>query len=788
MSDIVEYKPGTPFPGVIGRTLDESSPAWPQPIRAKAGAPNVIFFVWDDVGYGQMSPFGGLCNTPTLEKLANRGLRYTNFHTTALCSPTRGSLLTGRNHHALGLSAITELSIGYPAHNGYMGFEHGFLSEILLEHGYNTFAVGKWHLTPPEETTTAGPFHRWPLGRGFERYYGFLGGDTDQYFPDLTYDNHPVSPPKTPEEGYHLNIDLADKAIEFIKDAHVNAPDKPFFLYYATGAGHAPHQVEPEWIEKYKGQFDMGWDEYRKIVFERQKEMGILPAGAELSAHDPDVPAWDSLSDDAKRMYARQMEVYAAFLEQTDYHFSRVLDFIESLGELDNTIVVVVSDNGASSEGGVNGTFNEALFFNNVEETLEDNLKYFDEWGSPNTFNHYSWGWTWAGDTPFRRWKRETYRGGITDPCIIFWPEGIKTPSELRPQYAHAIDIVPTILEALGIEAPETIRGVTQSSIHGVSLAHSFNDASAESKRHTQYFEMFGHRSIYHEGWKAVCPFPGPSFAEAAEKQRYFGMPLTAELLTDLDANGWELYNTIDDPAETKNLAAEMPEKLQEMAQRWYAEAGQFGVLPLASSFFVRGNVERPTIARSRQQYVYYPDAGPVSFAAAPKLYNRPHSITADVVIPEGGAEGILVTHGSRNAGYALLIKDNHLHYIHNYVGLDRFQVTSSEPVPTGAVSLRYEFEPTGKPNFKAGKGSPGRCQLYINNKLVGNLDIPYSTPNMFGVLGLSTGYAAYDSVNPKIYQAPFRFTGKIEQVVIDVSGELIKDDEAELKRLMTQQ
>ncbi len=788
MSDIIEYKPGTPFPGVIGRTLDESSPAWPEPTRAKEGAPNVIFFVLDDVGYGQLSPFGGLVNTPNLEKLAQRGLRYTNFHTTALCSPTRGCVLTGRNHHTLGLSAITELSIGYPAHNGYMGFEHGFISEALLEHGYNTFAVGKWHLAPPEETTTAGPFHRWPLGRGFERYYGFLGGDTDQWFPDLTYDNHPVPVPKTPEEGYHLNIDLADKAIEFIQDAYVNAPDKPFFLYYATGAGHAPHHVEPEWIEKYKGKFDMGWDEYRKIVFERQKEMGILPAGAELSAHDPDVPEWDSLPADAKKMYAHQMEVYAAFLEQTDYHFGRIIEFLETIGVLDNTIVVVISDNGASAEGGVNGTFNEALFFNNVEETLEDNLKYYDEWGSPNTFNHYSWGWTWAGDTPFRRWKRETYRGGVSDPCIVFWPEGIKSGNEIRTQYAHAVDLVPTILEALDVEAPAMIRGVPQSPVQGLSFAHSFDDASAETKHHTQYFEMFGHRSIYHEGWKAVCPFPGPNFVEAAEKERYFGMPLTAELLNDLDANGWELYNVVDDPAETKNLAAEMPDKVQEMAQRWYAEAGQYGVLPLASAELARMNVPRPTVSRPRQKYVYFPGGGPIAFSAAPKLYNRPHSITADVVIPDEGAEGILMTHGSRNAGYALFVKDGHLHYIHNYVGLEKFEVISSEPVPTGEVSLRYEFEPTGEPNFREGKGSPGRLQLYINNELVGNLEVPYSTPQVFGVLGASCGYAAFDSVNPAVYKAPFRFTGEIKQVVIDVSGEVIKDDEAELKRLMTQQ
>ncbi len=532
----------------------------------------------------------------------------------------------------------------------------------------------------------------------------------------------------------------------------------------------------------------MGWDEYRQVVFERQKEMGILPAGAELSAHDPDVPEWDSLTDDAKKMYARQMEVYAAFVEQTDYHFGRIIEFLERIGELDNTIIVVMSDNGASPEGGVNGTFNEGLFFNGVEETLEDNLKHFDEWGSPNTFPHYSWGWTWAGDTPFRRWKRETYRGGVSDPCIVFWPEEIKASNEIRTQYAHAIDLVPTVLEALDIESPAMIRGVPQSPVQGISFAHSFDDAEVESKHHTQYFEMFGHRSIYHEGWKAVCPFPGSSFAEAAEAGLYVGAPLTTEVLNDLDANGWELYNMKEDPAETRNLAAEMPDKVQEMAQRWYAEAGKYGALPLATFDLQRGAISGPSISRPRQQYVYYPGSAPIPYPAVPRIYNRPHSITAELVVPEGGAEGILMTQGGRLGGYALYVKDERLHYIHNYVGLEKFELVSSEPVPTGDVSLRYEFEPTGEPRFKEGKGSPGRFQLYINNKLVGNLEVPYSTPNIFGMLGASCGYAAFDSVNPAAYTAPFRFTGEIKQVSIDVSGDVIIDDEIELKRLMAQQ
>jgi arylsulfatase len=788
MDELVEYPPGTPFPGVIGRTVDESSPAWPQPVRAKEGAPNIIFFVWDDVGYGQMSAFGGLCRTPTLERLAERGLRYTNFQTTALCSPTRGCILTGRNHHSLGLSAITELSMGYPGHNGYMGFEHGFISEMLLLHGYNTFAVGKWHLTPPEETTPAGPYHRWPLGRGFERYYGFLGGDTDQWHPDLTYDNHQVRPPKTPQEGYHLNIDLADKAIEFIQDAKVSAPDKPFFLYYATGAGHAPHHVEEEWIEKYKGEFDMGWDEYRKTVFERQKELGIMPAGTQLSERDPDVPAWDSLSDEARRMYAHEMEVYAAFVEQTDHHFGRIIDFLDKIGELDNTLVVVISDNGASAEGGIHGTFNELLFFNSIEETLEDNQARADKWGGVDTFPHYSWGWTWAGDTPFRRWKRETYRGGVTDPCIISWPRGIEAVGEVRNQYTHAIDIVPTILEALGIGAPEYIRGVPQSPIQGKSFVSTFEDAGAESERVTQYFEMFGHRSIYHDGWKAVCAFPGTSFAEAAEKDWFFGMPLTVEVLEELDASGWELYHTAEDPAETRNLAGEMPEKMQEMIQRWYTEAGKYDVLPLASADIERLNVPRPTVSKPRQSFVYYPGGAMVPFAAVPRVFNRPFSITAKVVIPEGGAEGVLLALGNRHGGYSLYIKDGHLHHVHNYAGLERFKVSSPEAVPAGEAVLRYEFEPTGEPDLRKGKGTPGRSQLYINDELVASKDLPVTVPNAFGIIGLSCGYDAADAVNPDDYSAPFSFTGEIGEVVLDVSGDVIVDDEADLKRLMAEQ
>lgn len=786
--DLIHYAPGTPFPGTIGRTLETSSPAWPARPQPPEGAPNVMVVVLDDVGYGQLSVFGGPCDTPNLDRLAARGLRYSNFQTTALCSPTRGCLLTGRNHHTLGLSAITEMSLGYPAHNGVMGFEHGFLPEMLVTRGYNTFAVGKWHLTPAPETTAAGPFDRWPLGRGFERFYGFMGGDTDQWHPDLVEDNHWVPQPAQPAEGYHLNADLADHAIRFIKDAHAAAPAKPFFLWYATGAGHAPHQVEPEWIEQYRGAFDMGWDELRKITFAKQQELGLLPPGTELSERDPDVEPWDSLSDDAKRMYTRQMEVYAGFISQTDHHIGRVLDFLESIGELDDTLVIAVSDNGASAEGGHHGSRNEGLFFNLAPETLEDNLEAYDVWGSEDTFNHYSWGWTWAGDTPFRRWKRETYRGGITDPCVVSWPNGITSHGEVRQQYIHAIDVVPTVLELLGIEAPTHIRGVEQSPIAGASFVSTLGDADAPPTRTTQYSEMFGHRSIYHEGWKAVCPYPGPSLVEGAERGHPFGTFITEAILDELERSDWELYHLAEDPSECHDVAADHPDKLAELRDLWWAEAERYGALPIATGDITRLLTRRPQVGGLRKAYEFLPDGSPIPFSAAPRVYNRPHHIHADVTIPDGGAEGVLLTHGSRHGGYSLYVKDGRLHYVHNYLGLTRFGVTSTEEVPAGRHELRMELATTGSPSFLEGKGSPAEVRLFFDDRLVGAGRLPYTVPNNFGILGVSCGFAAYDSVEPDDYRAPFAFTGDVHKVTLDVSGELTVVPEAELAQLLGEQ
>ncbi len=772
------------FKGVIGRTFDQSTPWWPEPLRARAGAPNVLFVVLDDTGFGHLGCYGGLSETPNLNRLASNGLRYNNMHTTALCSPTRACILTGRNHHSNAMAGITEVSTGYPGYNGSIPFENGFLSEVLLQHGYNTFAVGKWHLTPAEQVSAAGPYDRWPLGRGFERYYGFLPGDTHQYYPELVYDNHQVEPPKTPEEGYHLTEDLADKAVQFIADAHVVAPDKPFFMYFATGAMHAPHHAPREWIERYRGRFDMGWDRAREMIHQRQLEMGVIPPGTQLSPRDPDVVAWDSLSPEEKRLYARMMEVFAGFLSHTDHQIGRILDYLERIGELENTLIMVISDNGSSAEGGPNGSVNENKFFNFVPESLEQNLAAIDDLGGPKFFNHFSWGWTWAGNTPFRRWKRETYRGGTSDPFIVHWPRGISARGEIRSQYGHAIDMAPTVLEALGIEPPEAIRGVTQSSIQGISLAYSFDDASAPSRHHTQYFEMIGHRSIYHNGWRAVCPWPGPSFTESSP----FGTPLTANDLQKLDTYGWELYNVDEDFAEVHNVAERNREILQELVTMWYVEAGKYNVLPLDGRGQQRFADPRPQLTPDMNRYVYFPDTQAVPANAAARVLNRAHSITADVEIPKGGAEGVLLCHGGNSGGYTLFVKDGKLHYVHNYLGVEEFHVQSLEDVPEGRVTLRYEFEPTGGPDIRSGRGAPGRGQLYINDKLVGQTDFETTIPILVSLgAGLSCGRNP-GSPATSMYSPPFEFTGKINSVTVDVSGNLIQDSEAQMREVMARQ
>jgi len=771
--------PDTEFHGHVGRTYDESEPWWPEETRAPADAPNVLFIVLDDVGFGQLGCYGGLVNTPNIDRLAENGLKYNNFHTTALCSPTRSCLLTGRNHHSNGMAGIAEISTGFPGYNGHIPHENGFLSETLVEHGYNTYAVGKWHLTSAESGSAAGPYDEWPLGRGFERFYGFLGGDTDQYTPTLVYDNHQIEPPATPDEGYHLTEDLAERAIRFIADAKQVDPDKPFFAYFCPGACHAPHQVPTEWADHYAGEFDMGWDEARERILDRQQRLGIVPEETDLSPQNPDVEAWSSLSDDERRLYARMMEVFAGFLEHTDAQIGRVLDYLEELGELDDTLVVLVSDNGASAEGGPTGSVNENQFFNNVPESLEENLEAIDELGGPKHFNHYPWGWAWAGDTPFQRWKREVYRGGASDPMIVHWPKGIEAAGEVREQFVHAIDLVPTVLEAAGIEAPDEVKGVAQSPIEGTSFAYTFDEPAAPERHTTQYFEMLATRAMYHDGWRAVRPWP-------------FQQPITAADLSamTLEDSGWELYDLREDFSEAHDVAPDHPAKVLEMAQLWWTEAGKYDVLPLDGRGVERLAEARPQPGKPRDQYVYYPGTEHVPENAAVKVLNRDHSITADLTVPEGGAEGVILAHGSESGGYALFVTDNHLRYVHNYVGVESYEVVADAPLPEGDVSVRMEFETTGEPDFPSGKGAPGTVRLFQNETPVGSGEIPMTIPITIGIVaGLSCGQDSVNAVADAYRdRTPFPFTGDIARVIVDVGGEPFVSEELEMQRIMARE
>ena len=667
----------------------------------------MLFIVQDDTGFGQMGCYGQPIKTPNIDALAKNGLLFNNMHTTALCSPTRSCILTGRNHHSNAMSCITEGSTGYPGGNGNIPFENGFLSEILLQHGYNTYALGKWHLTPADQISAAGPYDRWPLGRGFERYYGFLGGDTHQYYPELVYDNHSVEPEKTPEEGYHLTEDLVDKAISFIADSKQVAPNKPFFMYFCPGAAHAPHHVPKEWADKYKGKFDDGWDAYREKTFARQKELGIIPQDAELSRHDPDVPDWNTLSADEKKLYARMMEVFAGFLTHTDHHYGRLFDFLKTIGEWDNTLIMFISDNGASAEGGPTGSVNENKFFNNVPDSLEQNLATIDELGGPKTFNHYAWGWTFAGNTPFRRWKRETYRGGISDPFIVHWPKGIKAKGEVRTQYAHAIDMVPTVLEALGIEAPTNIKGVTQSPIRASASPMLSTTRRRLSKHITQYFEMLGHRSIYHDGWRAVCPWPGTSFKEAGAVLR------RADRQRQADRAGCQgtgsCTTSTKDFAENHNLAAENRAKLIEMIATWYVEAGKYNVLPIDSRGTLRLADPRPQIAVDRDELHLLSGHADGSGQRRPQCVEpaaQHHRRCRD----SQGRRRRSAALGRRCPGrlFASTCRTASSTTSTTTSGANSITLNRTSPFPEGRHKLRFEFEVTGKPDIKSGQGGAG--------------------------------------------------------------------------------
>jgi len=748
------------FKGKIGRTFDDSTPWWPPLTTPPEGSPNVLVVLLDDVGYAQFGCYGSDIATPTFDKLAGNGLRYSNYHTTALCSPTRAALLTGRNPHSVGMGRVADIVSGFPGYNSIMPASAGMISEILVRNGYATYLLGKWHLSPQGENQMGSTRERWPLGRGFERFYGFLGGETDQYHPDLVYDNHQVDPPRTPEQGYHITEDLADKAELFINDLRAAHPEKPFFMWFAPGACHAPHQAPKNFIDAYRGKFDKGWDVWREEVFARQKKSGLLPSDTILSERPHWVPEWASLSGDEKKLYSRMMEVYAGFLTHTDAQVGRVVKHIESMGELDNTIVLVMSDNGASSEGGPKGSFNEMFYFNFIPESLEENIKRIDLLGTPEAHNHYPWGWAWAGNTPFKRWKRETHEGGVTDPLIVHWPKKLGAKGEVRTQYLHSVDVMPTLLELIGIEPPTHIAGVEQQPIEGVSFAHTLGDAKAQSKHVTQCYEMLGSRALYHDGWKAVVfhqlpGLPGVPSYDGSDPNISF------------DVEQWELYHVEKDIAETNDLAREHPEKLQEMIALWWELAEKQQILPLNNQPGRFGD------KRYRQErYEYRPGIGAIPPLVAPMLRNRSFEIFAEVTVPATGVEGAIIAQGSGAGGYAVFVKDKRLHYVHNFLDLYYFSVSAEVDLPVGVHTLRVEFKSTGR--FK------GEVNLYYDDLPVGSGAIPATVPVFFGVFGLTVGYLRGSSVIRGV-EAPFSFTASaLQRVIVVPAGRSWRDPQGD--------
>ncbi|WP_137725355.1 arylsulfatase [Prescottella subtropica] len=775
------------FAGKVATDIRDSTPDWApfaEP-RAPEGAPNVLYLVWDDIGIGTWDLYGGLVEMPNLRRIADRGILLSQFHTTALCSPTRASLLTGRNPTSVGMATIEEFTDGFANASGRIPADTALLSEVLSERGWNTYAVGKWHLAPLEESNLAATKRNWPLSRGFERFYGFLGGEADQWYPNLVYDNHPVDPPASPEDGYHLSKDLADKAIEFIRDSKVIAPDKPWFTYLCPGCGHAPHHVPQEWADRYTGMFDMGYERYREIVLENQKRLGLVPADTELSPMNPYVdevsadgapwPAldtvrpWDELAADEQRLFSRMAEVFAGFVSYTDAQIGRLLDYLEESGQLDNTIVVVLSDNGASGEGGPTGSVNEYKFFNGYTDRIEDGIARIDDLGSPDTYNHYCLGWAMAFNTPYKLFKRyASHEGGIADPCLISWPDGIAARGETRDHYVNVCDVTPTVYELLGVDPPITVRGVPQRPLEGTSFRAMLSDPDAATGKTTQFYSMLGTRGIWHAGW-----FANTVHAAAPSNWSHF------------DDDRWELFHLENDRSQCHDLAAARPDLLDEMTALWFAEADRYGGLPLNDldmlSAFLR---YRPYLTGQRTSFVYYPDAAEVGPGAALEMRGRSYSILAEVRLgADGAVEGVLFAHGARLGGHTLFVRDGRLTYVYNFLGEDEQVVVASEPVAADARVLGVRFDRGGVADD--GFTPVGTVTLHVDDRAVGSLAGVRIQPAMFSGVGegIRVGRDPRRSVSRR-YSAPFRFRGgTIAKVTVDVSGEPYLDLEREIAR-----
>jgi arylsulfatase len=774
------------FKGKIALDIRDSVPDWEPYLasRAQNGAPNVLLIAWDDLGYATMECYGGPVDCPTMRRIADMGVMFSNFHTTALCSPTRASLLTGRNATTNGMATIAEFSSGFPGISTRIPFENGFVAEVLHENGYNTYCIGKWHLTPGEEINLAAYKGRWPLGRGFERFYGWLGGETNSYFPDLVHDNHQIDAPGRPEDGYHLADDLSERAIQYIQDAKGIDPGKPFFMYFAPQAGHAPHLVPLEWADRYKGQFDEGYEAIRAGILERQKQIGLLPPDTQLSPINPHgepertspdgqpwpfvdmVRPWDSLNADERRLFARMMEVFAGYISYYDDRLGRIIDYLEQSGQLENTIIIAVSDNGGSAEGGPNGTFNEWEFFNGLPSSVERTLPHIDELGTPASNNHYNTGWAWALDTPFPYWKRWAgYEGGVADMCVVAWPGTIKPSKEIRHQYIHAVDITPTIYDFLGITPPEVIKGYVQSPIEGESFAAALRDKTVPG-RETQFYAMLGQRAIYHEGWLACSIHP----------------PLAG--WGNFVNDEWELFDLEHDRSQSTDLAQKEPARLELLKSLWFYYAGIYNGLPLDDrSALEQVLADRPHAAPPRDQYVFYPDASDVPEVAGPLISGRSYAIAAGVNIENADAEGVLWAAGGVAGGHTLYIKDKKLRYTFNWIGSEFQDVVATNDIAIGAHICTAEFTAAGPNDDPKMPGTKGTLSLYVDDTKVGEGPV-VTQPGYFCVTGdgAAAGRDSGSSVTPE-YQSPFPFSGgTIEKVVVDLSGTPFVDHEAQVR------
>jgi arylsulfatase A-like enzyme len=750
--------PDQPHEGLITYDAKDPDSSFPpiEPLRPPEGAPNVLVVLLDDVGFGASSAFGGPCSTPTAERLAENGLKYNRFHTTALCSPTRQALLTGRNHHSVGMGGITEIATSAPGYNSIRPNTAAPLAETLKLNGYSTAQFGKCHEVPVWETSPLGPFDAWPGGGGgFEHFYGFIGGETNQYAPALYDGTVPVEPDRTPEEGYHLTEDMTDRAIDWVRQQKALMPDKPFFAYFAPGATHAPHHVPLEWSDKYKGHFDQGWDALRERTFQRQKDLGVIPPEAELTDRPDEIPAWEDMPDDLKPVLARQMEVYAGFLEHTDHHVGRLIDALADLEILDDTLIYyIVGDNGASAEGTPQGTFNEAITLNGAAgiETTEFMAERIDQFGTIAANNHYAVGWAHAMDTPYQ-WTKQvaSHWGGTRNGTVVHWPNGFSARGEVRAQFSHVIDIAATVLDAAGLPAPTFVHGVQQMPLHGRSMVPSFDDPAAPEYRETQYFEMFVNRGIYHRGWTAVTRHSIP-WVGAAELPAY-------------DDDVWELYAP-EDWTQAHDLSEAQPEKLHELQRLFLIEAARYQVLPLDDRRFERFNAElagRPQLVHGTSQLLYE-GMGRLSENSVLVLKNRSHAVTAQIDVPEGGAEGVMVAQGGAYAGWSLYLHEGRPAYCYNFFGLQLFKVYGEQPVPAGEHQVRMEFGYDG-----GGLGKGGDVTLYVDGGEVGEGRVEHTVPMLFSAdetldLGRDSATPVSDD-----HGADNGFTGRVRWVQIDV-------------------